>query len=437
MRYVLLVALWSCLAFQIFQFFRKPAHFFTFPFLLTGTMGIFILPTLTYNATNLNVLPDFEFNLMCGNILACILAGYFGYEIARPKETQSRHTLHLDKLFQVNLVFIFIGIMSSIYLLQLRVEGAWSGLPVYLLFFARFLRPALVIQLAITVLKPNRLNVLLSVTCFSFLFYAVLLGRRSEVAILFLFVGTILHLLRGWNIPRFALPIGFVFGITVLTVVPEIRGDFQRFDYSGFTRVNYGKVLKEHFGAENRNEVIESAITLAAFERSAQAGWGAGIVNSFVQQYIPRGILGAQFKDALRLPQPDVEEIRREFSDHPQVYGYLSPIGYTSAFMEFRHFAFIFFFLLGYAAKYAYVFATQSRNLFWPIFYTVFTVTFCMSNVLYIGELFTLNFTYGLLLATCGLIALIPRKLNQAFLLIPKDKLPEFVRQWQENRVQS
>jgi hypothetical protein len=419
MRYILLISLWSLVSLQIFLFFRKQEHFFKFPFLLIMTFSIMILPTLTYNVNSASTFPDEEYNLMCFNILCCLLAGCLGYEAWKPKITPSTWELNLTRLNKITLVFIIIGIASGIYLFTLNVEAGWYGLPVYVLFLARFLRPAMVIQLTLTIVKRTTEKLIILGITICFLLYALLIGRRSEFGIFFLYTTTIFHFLKGWNIPRWLLPVGLVASIVILNVVPTIRGDFKKADYSGFLTVDYSYELNNYFSGKTRNEIIESAYTIAAYERSGQAGWGAGIWNQLVNQYIPRGILGETFKNSMRLKAPDPAMIRRQHSAKKTFYFYLSPVGYTSAFMEFRYFAFMFFFFFGMIAKYLYEQAKHSGNIFWVMFYTIFSISIPLSNSSYIGELFSLNIVYLFVLFTCALFSAQRKPERIVHILVP------------------
>ncbi|MGF1572257.1 MAG: hypothetical protein ACFCU1_04225 [Sumerlaeia bacterium] len=345
---------------------------------------------------------------------------------------ESKWELNLQKLFQVNLVFLLIGMLSGIYLINLNVEGAWYGLPVYILFLARFLRPAVVVHLTVTILKTTKAKIIILFMTLSFLLYAILIGRRSEFGFLFLYTVATFHFLKGWNVPRSALPVGLVLSLIIINVIPTIRDDFREGDYSGFFTVNYNEVLNNYFSGDKRNEIIESAYTLAAYERSGEAAWGAGIWNQLVNQYVPRGILGAEFKDALRLYSPDPSEIRKQYSDNTEFYYYLSPVGYTSAFMEFRYFAFLFFLFFGMLSKLLYELAIKTNNLFWMMVYTIFSISIPLSNSLYIGELFSLNIVYMFVLLTSSFFAYQRKKPKVGYIIVPTDVKNALIAQRQQ-----
>lgn len=419
MRFILLLSLWALVGSQIFLFFKDQKNFFKFPFLLVITFSVFILPTLTYNITSYTVFPDQEYNLMCLNILLCLVGGFCGYYLFGPKVKESDWELNLDRLYYANLVFIAIGMASGLYLFTLNVDEGWYGLPVYILFLARFIRPAIVIHLTLTILKPSQQKVVILLTSLSFLLYAILLGRRSEFGFVFIYVTTVFHLLKGWDIPRWSLPVGLVSAILILNIIPSIRDDFKEGDYSGFFKVNYQSELTTYLSGQTRNEVIESAYTLAAYERSGEANWGKGIWNQLVNQYVPRGILGAEFKDSMRLPMLDPADIRKHHSAKKKFYFYLSPLGYTSAFMEFRYFSFMFFFAFGAIAKYIYEHATKSKNIFWIMFYTIFSISIPLSNTGYIGELFSLNIVYLFVLFTCAILSAQKKRSRIGYLVVP------------------
>lgn len=398
MRYFLLILLTSFCLSVVLAAIQKPKRIFEFPFLFTFGVILFILPTAWYVVNRTGLIPDFIFSLMIFNVLLCYLAGLFGYYFIISDNSDAkkpRWTLDLDKSFTLVLPIVVASSLSYLYLVSLDVEGEWRGLPVYLLYVGRFIWPVIIVIIVSYLIKPNKWKlIVLGISLIHPIYAMLFLGRRYEFGIIFISCATAYHLVTGWTPRRILVPAVLVIAIIMFTILPVIREETKKGNFREILEVELFHTLDLYFSGVKTNEFIEACYDLEGLYYSGQAGYGAGIWNGIITQYVPGSIIGQERKAEFLLPTPNMAEIRKEYSSSSDHYFYLAPLGFNSLFLEFRFFGFLFYFLVGILFKLMIIHVRRYSHPFHMMMYSIFVIS-CMNITFgYLGYMITSTFPF-------------------------------------------
>ncbi len=317
--------------------FVDTGRVFRFPFLFCAAVMIWTLPTAYTTFWDRSIINDQVYTLAITNAGLCLIGALIGYHCVSGcrKAAHQGPTLDSARLFTANLPSLLLGIGASLYVLRIGVDvEEWRGWPVYAIFVARFLRPALLVSLIATLLRPTKWKwSCVVVATFIPVYAAVVYFRRSDVFFTLLLTGIALNIVRGWKVPRLAVPLAMGAAFFVAILFPNFRSDpYKASNITG--TVDSFEEVQNYLSGERSNEFIEGALTMDAIRQSGLYGWGTGFFNQFVSQYVPRGLVGEDFKDSLLVGQ-FIPVTARYLVGFDYYKPYLSPSGFTQAFCEF------------------------------------------------------------------------------------------------------
>jgi len=398
LRHLLLFILSSICLSIVIAAIQKPKRIFEFPFLFTFGIILFILPTAWYIVNRTGLISDFVFSLMIFNVLICYLAGLFGYYfiIADNSEVKKpQWTLDLDLSFKVVLPIVVVSSLSYLYLVNLDIEGEWRGLPVYLLYVGRFIWPVIIVILVSLLIKPNKWKlIVLGISLIHPMYAMLFLGRRYEFGIVLISCATAYHLVTGWKPRRILIPTVLIVAIILFTILPVVREETKKGNFREVLEVELFHTLDLYFSGVKTNEFIEACYDLEGLYYSGEAGYGAGIWNGIIIQFIPGSIIGQERKAEFLLPTINMAEIRKEYSSSSEHFFYLAPLGFNSLFLEFRFFGFLFYFVVGVLFKLMIVHVRRYSHPFHMIMYSIFVIS-CMNITFgYLGYMITSTFPF-------------------------------------------
>lgn len=224
-----------------------------------------------------------------------------------------------------------------------RLRGMLTGTAVMHLFFAKLLTYGMAIALLCYALRPSKFA--LYIILFDLFFYlerAVIAGRRSDMAGLFLMVSLALWFQRRWSMPRPVVIGGICMAFIGLLAADDYRQSTylsENPDWSAVLDIDLStkwEALLSGGGEEMRNavHVINRAEEAKAFN------YGLSHWNSTVFAYVPAQLVGYEFKYSLMIDLPNDFEI-----DYNWSVGTTST-GMADAFTSFWYFGAIKFFVI-------------------------------------------------------------------------------------------
>jgi hypothetical protein len=180
----------------------------------------------------------------------------------------------------------------------------------------------------------------------------MLRGRRMPTALFFMALLLAFWFNRRRLVPRWAFALGIaVFGVFVYSIgeyrliVRDPEADRVR----QVTNIDFASKFKpESIQNEAAGEVRNASYLMEAVSRTGRYDWGLSLYNFLIKGYVPRQIVGADFKSSLLADDST--------GLAGAVLGYTAPVGscatgVAEAFAAFSYFGCLLFFLLGFMMR--------------------------------------------------------------------------------------
>lgn len=294
----------------------------------------------------------------------CVGAVYLGHRwSARPQRALNWH-FSQRRLLQVAAALSLIGGYFAWKIRGLPEEmlvGAWQGLPVAYLFFAKLQMYAFALAALLFARTGSRAALAIALVNFAFFLQPLFIGARRGLIIE---VGLVILLAawfgRRWAMPRPTMIATLVVGALFVFSVGQYRGTVYAeggYGGSGWQLPTMSEVLSiDYVGTfqevlnQGANELRNAAYDIAATSRTMSFNFGAAYWNSLVQDFIPRQVVGAAFKESLKFPLPDVAY---------QVYGHVphtgtTHTGFADSFRAFGYLGALVFFAIAWFLRSLY-----------------------------------------------------------------------------------
>ncbi|WP_156397143.1 MULTISPECIES: hypothetical protein [unclassified Sphingomonas] len=219
-------------------------------------------------------------------------------------------------------------------------EITYEGLPVYLIFVVRFIYIAIAIQLFLWC-KFKKINHLYLALLFSLipLSNIIFLFRRSEVLILGVIFAHFMVRYGKIRLNRVTVISCLIAFLFVFRLFPELRS--YNFGEAPLAEIA-DKITKVDETDIDKSEIVGSFLRIDSVNRSGDFQYGAIFYNSIINQYVPSGIFGADFKNSLKIPLDELE-----YNSVSLFYNYLSPLSFAQVYQQFWYFGALIFALLG------------------------------------------------------------------------------------------
>jgi len=224
-----------------------------------------------------------------------------------------------------------------------RLRGMLTGTAVMYLFFAKLLTYGMAIALLCCALRPSKWA--FGIILFDLAFYlerAVIAGRRSDLAQLFLMVAMACWFQRRWSMPRPVVIAGVMLGFVALLTADEYRHSTylqENPDWSAVLDIDVAakwEGLLRNGGQEMRN----ATHAIARAEEIQSFNYGLSHWNWTVFTYVPAQLIGHDFKYSLMVDLPDTFD--RGYDWHTGT----TYTGMADAFSSFWYFGAVKFFLI-------------------------------------------------------------------------------------------
>lgn len=328
-----LVAFLSITGVLLLRGLRRAGHVYQFPFLAGAVMLGWVAPQ-AIGLLGDPRLPEGALARTLGMATLCAAAIYLGHRW-RPRPFAA-----FDWSFsQRRLLYVAasLSVVGGYFAWKIRglpeemVVGAWQGLPVAYLFFAKLQYYAFALAAVLFARTGSRAALVIALFNFAFFLQPLFIGARRGVIIE---VGLIVLLAawfgRRWTVPRPAMVAAVAVGTLFVFSIGQYRGTvYEAGQYGGHAwrvptvqevlSIDYVGTFQQVLN-EGANELRNAAYDIAATGRTLSFNFGAAYWNDLVQDFIPRQVVGAAFKESLKFPLPDVAY---------QVYGHVPHTGTT------------------------------------------------------------------------------------------------------------
>lgn len=356
-----------------------PAGFVTFPFLAAmvwlGHVVRELFALVLYPGTVHRGVVEAGLLDLSVMVLLCLLAGQSGWSCGlsvagpparprtpahhpatRPRPQRGGH-LVLAGLVLAAAAFAVLGALVHMVGGPVRyfsVDGAvaldWVGAEVVLVILARLLLfPAIVIN-ATAFLRTRRL-LPLAVTlalCLWPVLTIVFAGRRSEVLLLALALGTAAFFATGWRPPRLAVAAAPFAMIAVILLFPAYRSHAPiGADRAAVLEIDAAAILARSFLKKSGRDVENALIHVATVNRNGFF-FGSLMVNELLKKSVPGTLVGRELKERLAFDVPTIADLSyRTFAGtRPYWYRHINIAGRLYA--DFWYFGALVLWVVGY-----------------------------------------------------------------------------------------
>jgi hypothetical protein len=314
----------------------KPVRVYEYPYFMTITFAIFILPQAVSLIRFPGVAPAHAVQSVFLMTCLCLGACLVGYRLSISRQVMERVSAGVDeqRLFHVGLLFVACGFAFTFLLSHTEIQysaetGGWTGKATIYSFFQQLCYPGLAICLMAALRRSNLTTLVPLLVAAVVPIETVLRGRREPAALFLVTLGLTLYFSRRSQPPRWV-----VLGITIgaMLAIPATatyRGMHAHRDWEGIRQMDLVGNFKEFVNDESILELRNAAILIEATDRSGDYEYGANYWNTLVTRYVPAQILGASFKQSL-LIEGSGGSHEMEFAS----MDYAKPVGTTVTGMD-------------------------------------------------------------------------------------------------------
>ncbi len=338
----------------------RPARVYQFPFGAAAVFIGFIAPPLfgLLQAYDLPHWATARYIIMCILCLAmCWLGDAFARAHLRPKMEWPVYDSF--RWLAGATILILVGAIAYVRNRVLfQMEYAMNtGAVVAINFFVFLLRYGFI--MAVVYFLRTKSRYALALACLAALYYGdriVFFGRRMDtIEFTFVLVGS-LWLVLGKAVPRTAvivtvvaaaLAIGSVGAYRQIVVSPSGERDWSR-----LTQVDPIETFRQT-ALEGSTETVSGIYLMAAGAHDRAFDFGLYHWNSLVFNYVPAQLFGADFKESLYLPLPDLVETAARLYGFRPVTG-TTVTGMVDCFSSFWYLGCLKFFLIAAAMQWLY-----------------------------------------------------------------------------------
>ena len=303
---------------------RYKAGYLHFPFWAALTFGGFALPQFI-SLVNDKVYPGFSLEKYIIMTTLCLAATYFGFKSGsratpapRFKRLFSR-MMNTGRLRWLSCFYILIG---GLFVVRLYLSGAqftgqqWAGPWVIYLFFSGFMVYGFVIAADLYLQTGYKRDMALALLGGIYLLLrAVVDGRRLSAVILCV---VILGLL--WFRKRKLVPVSLIIAVVVVGLVISASMNAYRtavadkLEFSKLKDIDFIDTFVKSYGEGQACEVLNGCYVIEATDRTLEFDFGARHWNAAVWSFVPRQLVGKEFKQSLMLPSYVGEDVFRIFT---------------------------------------------------------------------------------------------------------------------------
>lgn len=347
----------NCIIF--YSYYKKEDGIFQAPFLMAYTSIFVLLPQLS-QIYLLEYYNQISLNLFIYVISTCNLTFVAGFEISKYKYISSHYTyIKFNKIKRLLYVFIVIG-LYSIFTWSDTYQGGDNVIQSYLRSFASYafclLAPFLV--------KKNtpRRFFILACLCIIPIAYFAFFVKGSRGATLFLilsisFIASLKYPYKKAQIKKLGLIlliIGAIANASISIIRHVLVGNPATGEKVSTSELSLITAYEKSFSnteAGFNTDLGNAAIGIDVLSKSFEMDYGITYIwDNFIQNYIPRRIVGEDVKESLKLKLVNDQKLTEYLTN-----GTTTMTGYYYAYRSFNMFAPILFLLIGMLIGYIWI----------------------------------------------------------------------------------
>ncbi len=302
----------------------------------------------------------------------CLAATYFGFNKGLRAITGLRlksffsHNMNFNRLRWLSLLYILIG---GFFLVRLYLSGAqfasqaWAGPWVIYLFFSGFMVYGFVIAADMYLQTGCKIDIALMLLGGMYLLLRIIIhGRRSSAFILFVIILGLL-----WFRKRKKIPVLLIFITVVVSFVISVNTHAYREaiadkqEFSKLLDIDLIGTFIESYGESNSSEVLNGCYIIETVDRTLTFDFGAYNWNAVIWTFVPRQVVGEEFKQSLEIPF-DIEKNIYSVFGHVKHTG-STLTGIADCFLAFYYAGFIKFFVIAFILGVLYANAERGSTI--------------------------------------------------------------------------
>lgn len=361
--------------------FCRTGRFYQFPFLIGCIFLIYLLPQGLYLVNEYKLHAGIVSRIALQRLFIyssmCLSMCWIGYQIDINYKLQKLLNIRVDydKLFLSGILLLVIGFISSYSLLkidiQLAANGNWTGSATILIFFAGLLYISLPIFLLAAIKKPTIKNISLSViSSLPMLERIFFYGRRQNSFAFIITLGLCFFIVKRFILPKWFIMLVIFCSIFLIPVMGQLRGEF----WSLILRADISEILEASSQAYEKTfikgqylELRNAALIVDASVQLNKHGFGTGLWDGIIRQFVPGQIVGFDLKNSLQFNLST-------YNNLSSLYGYKPHNGLTStglgdSFFEFSYFGCFIFALIATLFKNLWVSAIYFESIISTLLY--------------------------------------------------------------------
>jgi hypothetical protein len=290
-----------------------------YPFWATLTFSGFAIPQFI-SLANSKVYPGLSLEKYIIMATLCLGATYFGFKSGSKAVPAPRFEGFFSrKMEAVRLRWLsfFYTLIGGFFLVCLYSSGAkfasqvWAGPWVIYLFFSGFMIYGFVIAADLYLQKGYKRDMVLALSGVTYLLLRIVIhGRRSSAVLLFIVILSLLWFRRRKLIPVSLIVAVVVIGLVIAASMHEYRVTVaDKLEFSKLTDIDFIDAFKKSYGEGQAPEVLNGCYVIETTDRTLAFDFGASHWNAAVWNFVPRQLVGEDFKQSLMLPFNVSEEI--------------------------------------------------------------------------------------------------------------------------------
>ena len=226
-------------------------------------------------------------------------------------------------------------------------EATWEGPMVVLKLISTFIYSGIARLLITAIRRPSilRYSAVLA-ACVIPMATMVLLGRRGESLTFIMLILVVIYLQKGWIVPRWVFVIAAPTALVAIIVAPQYRAHSQiGGDWGKIKEIDVNKSLME-FSEEGAVEVFGGVYLIGAQAQSGKYRYGADYYNGVIGSFVPRFLVGAEFKEGLKFSPGERDESTAAVYSWQRKY-YNFAYGPSVAFEQFSYLGCLVYYVIG------------------------------------------------------------------------------------------
>ncbi len=342
-----------------------------YPFLAVLTFGGFAIPQII-SLTNFGFYPGRSLDKFIWMSVACMVATYIGFRCGKEtilgakSERYFFRRMHRYRVRYASLLYIGAGIFFTYLLFATGADFShqyWEGPWVIYLFLANMIIYSLVMEAEQFLRTKSWIDAaLLMPGAFYLLLRVIGHGRRLNSVLLFIIVLGLLWFRQRKSIPIFVIIAIIAGGLMLSTSIHAYRmavandWDFNRLSEVSF----FDNFIRSYFDGPfsdilNGCYIIETADSMTGFD------FGAYNWNHIVKDFIPRQIVGDDFKQTLMLPHNVTADVYRTTGHIPKTGSQVT--GIADSYLAFSYIGCIKFFIIAFILGILYTRAEHGSTI--------------------------------------------------------------------------